>query len=384
MVERGKIKAAPVGDGCIFAGVEGLDGGYGWNLVEDFGPFLGGAGGVGLLVEGVSGDEGESECGLGVDHLLVGEIDLAPGAGFFEGGAGECTVTGVGDGDLDGVLVHGGIYAEDLRGDDDVLGEVLGGSAAEHEEAGGGVGDFELGELVEVFGGVDGDHRLALTCMLVGDEAEAGRAVGEGGDEDGDILLVGCEDDGVDSAVLGGLAFALKVGTHLADELAGAVGAGLEGVGDLVGDFVADAELVFVDEGVVDAVDGEFAEYGVFVAVLVLVVGDVVLEAEGLEEVLIDDVGAGGDDGVDHVVADHVDEDLLEAGGDHGASDAEDDATFGVAEHHVVDGGCAVGVAGAIGHVLHGVDQRDYVVLLDIDVLDRTVEEFFFIDHGRY
>ena len=46
-------------------------------------------------------------------------------------------------------------------------------------------------------------------------------------------------------------------------------------------------------------------------AVLVLVAGDVVPEAEGLEEVLVDDVGAGGDDGVHHVVADQVDEDLL-------------------------------------------------------------------------
>ena len=46
-------------------------------------------------------------------------------------------------------------------------------------------------------------------------------------------------------------------------------------------------------------------------AVLVLVAGDVVAEAERLEEVLVDDVGAGGDDGVDHVVADEVDEDLL-------------------------------------------------------------------------
>ena len=94
------------------------------------------------------------------------------------------------------------------------------------------------------------------------------------------------------------------------------MGAGGEGVGDLVGGFVADTELFLVDEGVVDAVDHEFAEVGVSGTVLVLVAGDVVVEAEGLEEVLIDDVGAGGDDGVDHVVAYEVDEDLLEAGGD--------------------------------------------------------------------
>ncbi len=83
--------------------------------------------------------------------------------------------------------------AEDVGGDDDVLGEVLGDAAADHEQAGGGVGDLELGDLVEVLGGVDGDLGLVLTLVLVGDEAEAGGAVGEGGAEDGDVLLVGGE-----------------------------------------------------------------------------------------------------------------------------------------------------------------------------------------------
>ena len=170
----------------------------------------------------------------------------------------------------------------------------------------------------------------------------------------------------------GVLPFVVEVGAHLADELAGAVGAGLEGVGDLLGGLVADAELFFVDEGVVDAVDHQLAEVGVAGAVLVLVAGDVVVEAEGLEEVLVDDVGAGGDDGVDHVVADEVDEDLLQAGGDERAGEAEDDAAVGVAEHHVVDGGGAGSVARGVGHVGHGVDQGDDVVLLDVDVLDRA------------
>jgi hypothetical protein len=86
-----------------------------------------------------------------------------------------------------------------------------------------------------------------------------------------------------------------------------------------VGGLVADAELFFVDEGVVDTVDHQLAEVSVTCAVLVFVAGDVVVEAEGFEEVLIDDVGTGGDDGVDHVVADEVDEDFLQAGGDERA-----------------------------------------------------------------
>ena len=224
--------------------------------------------------------------------------------------------------------------------------------------------------------------RLALALVLVGDEAESGGAVGEGGAEDGDVLLVGGEDDGVAATGLRGLTVFAEVGAHLADELAGAVGAGFEGVGDLVGDLVALAELFLVDEGVVDAVDHQLAEVGVARAVLVLVAGDVVVEAEGLEEVLVDDVGAGGDDGVDHVVADEVDEDLLEAGGDERAGEAEDDAAVGVAEHHVVDVGGAVGVTRGVGHVGHGVDQGHDVVLLDVEVLDGALEEFFFCRHS--
>ena len=233
--------------------------------------------------------------------------------------------------------MHGGVDAEDLGGYDDVLREVLGDATADHEEAGARVFDFELGDLVEVLGGVDGDGGLALAGVLVGDEAEACGAVGEGGAEDGDVLLVGGEDDGVVVAVGGGAVVGDEVGAHFADELARGVGAVLEGVGDLAGDVVADAELFLVDEGVVDAVDHELAEDAVFVAVFVLVGGDVVAVAEGLEEVLVDDVGSGGDDGVDHVVAEEVDEELLEASGDEGAGEAEDDAAVGVAEHHVVD-----------------------------------------------
>ena len=219
-------------------------------------------------------------------------------------------------------------------------------------------------------------------CVLVGNETEASGAVGEGGAEDGNVLFVGGEDDGVATACLWGLAVLGEVGAHLTDELAGAVWLGLEGVGDLVGDLVALAQLFFVDEGVVDAVDHELAEFGVACAVLVLVAGDVVVEAEGFEEVLIDDVGAGGDDGVDHVVADEVDEDLLEAGGDEGAGEAEDDAAVGVAEHHVVDVGGAGGITRGVGHVGHRVDDRDDVVLLDVEVLDGRFEEFFFRRHG--
>ena len=56
-----------------------------------------------------------------------------------------------------------------------------------------------------------------------------------------------------------------------------------------------------------------------------------------------------------------------------------------VAEHHARR--CrrrGRGHARAVGHVLHGVDQSDDVVLLDVDVLDGAVEEFFFRRHSLY
>ena len=49
----------------------------------------------------------------------------------------------------------------------------------------------------------------------------------------------------------------------------------------------------------------------------------------------------------------------------------------------LVDGGGAGEIARAVGHVLHGVDQRHDVVLLDVDVLDGLLEEFFFGSHSH-
>ena len=92
----------------------------------------------------------------------------------------------------------------------------------------------------------------------------------------------------------------------------------------------------------------------------------------------------GGDDGVDHVVADEIDDDLLQAGGDERAGEAEDDAAFGVGEHHVVDGGGSVQVARRVGHMSHRVYIGHDVVLGDVDVLDGGFKEFGFGFHGTF
>ena len=93
-------------------------------------------------------------------------------------------------------------------------------------------------------------------------------------------------------------------------------------------------------------------------------------EAQAFEEILIDDVRPGADDAVDHPVADHVDEHLLQAGADQRAGQAENDAALVVAQHAVVDVGRPGQIAGRIGHVPHRLDQRHHVVPGDVDVLD--------------
>ena len=101
------------------------------------------------------------------------------------------------------------------------------------------------------------------------------------------------------------------------------------------------------------------------------------LETQRLEKVLVDDVGAGADDGVDHVVADHVDENLLQPRADERPGEAEDHAAFAVAKHAVVNVGGAMKVARAVRHVLHGIDDRDNVVTRDVKMLDGLAEQLF-------
>jgi hypothetical protein len=83
------------------------------------------------------------------------------------------------------------------------------------------------------------------------------------------------------------------------------------------------------------------------------------------------------------VETDQVDEDLLQAGGDERAGQAQDDAAVGVAQHHVVDAGRAVGVTRRVGQVRHRLHQGDNVVLRDIDMLNGAREKFFFRRHGN-
>ena len=269
--------------------------------------------------------------------------------------------------------MHGDFLAEDFGADDGVLCEVLGGAAADHEEAALGAVHLDLGKFEEVGHAVDADIGLAffLTQPLVLADAEAGAAVAEGGDEDRHAALVA----GLDEAVF---LHAVAVGqpfAELVDEFAAAVGAGFKQVGHIAGGLVAGLQFLFVDESVIDAVDIELAEGGV--GHDILFGADVVLVAERLKEVHIDDGGAGGDHGVDHLVAHHVDVHLHASGGGGGAGQGEDVGAVLLGQHLAEDVGGTGGVAAGEAHVAHGVDKLSAVVLLDVNVFDGFLQEVF-------
>jgi len=91
-------------------------------------------------------------------------------------------------------------------------------------------------------------------------------------------------------------------------------------------------------------------------------------------QILIDNVRARGNDGIDHIVSDQVDERLFQPSADQRPGQAQDDAAFLIAQHALVDPGGTRQIAGRVSHVLHGIDESANIVPLDIDVFDRVIE----------
>ena len=123
------------------------------------------------------------------------------------------------------------------------------------------------------------------------------------------------------------------------------------------------------------SVDVELAELGV--GDDILLGADVVFVTQGLEEVHVDDAGTSADDGVDHLVAHHVDIHLHASGSAGRTGDGEDVGAVLLGDHLAEDVGGAGGVAAGETHVTHGVDKLGAVVLLDVNVLDGFFQEVF-------
>src|SRR5690606_33877424 len=128
------------------------------------------------------------------------------------------------------------------------------------------------------------------------------------------------------------------------------------------------------DIGVVDAVDVVVAQDVVVDRARSLIV----LVAKGFEEIHVDDGGAGGDHGVDHVELHHVAIDVHAAAG-RGRTGQDQPRRAGlVFQRHVEDVGRAGGVARAERHLAHGIDDRAGVEVGDVDVLDSGGQQFGF------
>src|SRR5204863_7156103 len=103
----------------------------------------------------------------------------------------------------------------------------------------------------------------------------------------------------------------VEVAPKFDKQLARAVRSRLKLIEDLLRRLVAEAQLVFIDERVVNPVDCGLAKLAVEHSALELIVCDPMAKAQPLEEILIDHVRAGGNDRIHHVVADHIDKNLL-------------------------------------------------------------------------
>ena len=94
-------------------------------------------------------------------------------------------------------------------------------------------------------------------------------------------------------------------------------------------------------------------------------------EPKRLEKILIDDISARRDNGIDHPIFNEIDNDLFQTRADQRAGKAHNDRTAFIFDHHIVNFSRAVQVACLKGHVPHGLDHRHGIHLFYVDMLDR-------------
>ncbi len=134
---------------------------------------------------------------------------------------------------------------------------------------------------------------------------------------------------------------------------------------------VAGLELFLVDIGVVDPIDVVLAQD----VVVHLAGGLIVFEAQGLEEIHVDDRGAGGDDRVHHAELHHVAVHVHAAAGRGRAGQDQPRRAVLVLDGHGEDVGGAGGVAARERHLAHRVDDRARVEAGDVDMLDDVLQQ---------
>ena len=236
-----------------------------------------------------------------------------------------------------------GIYAE-------LLGPVARNAAADGEDAHFLGGHHDVGESLEVFEGIEAEERaiVALARVFVESEIEAEFGIGEGGDEDGDIVFVsGFEDAAALGVFLEEFADAF-MDLPTADDFGG-----VPFFVDGVDNFLDVIEIGFRFEGIVNAVVTSEEEF------VVIHFGGIVAEvgaAGGFNEAVSHE-GAGGNDGFDDAGLDEIAEDETHFADGESAGEGEDIETVFVAGHGFEDVGGIADLPGGVGGVTHGADE---------------------------
>ena len=120
-------------------------------------------------------------------------VFLSPAYGFVESASGEAAPLGLVRGHLDAVAVAGPLALEEIGRDPRLLDEVLGGAAADVDDAGLVGRESEVGRLQDVADDVEGDTLAGAQTPL--GYGEAVDAVAEGRAVDGHAVLGGGGED---------------------------------------------------------------------------------------------------------------------------------------------------------------------------------------------
>ena len=207
-----------------------------------------------------------------------------------------------------------------------------------------------VGELLKILEGIEAKRGtlVSFAGVIIQGEIEAKFGIGEGGNEDGDVVF---ESGFENAATLGGFLEEFAdtfVEFPTADDFVG-----IPLFEDAVNDFFDVIEIGFGLEGIVDAIVAGAKKFVVIhFAGIVAEVG----EAGGFDE-SVSHESAGGDDGFDDAGFDEIAEDETHFADGEGAGEGHDVETILVASHGFEDVGGVTDLASGVGGVAHGADE---------------------------
>ena len=317
---------------------------------------------------GVTCQERQHGGGFGKNHLFENGIDLSPGTRLLQRRAGTGAVPDIGDGNLDGIFVHGRRLPQNLGADDRILGEIFRHPASDHQQSRCFRLDLDLRQFPEIPYRIDGKVLLRMP-VLVKDQTESCAAVGKGRAENRHFVFIGRLDEGAFLFGMNG-----QIAPHFPNELPGRIGPRLQPIGNFTDRAVAGLQGDFIDKGVVDPVDVKLSQDSVIDMGAPLVMP----EPQGLEEIHIHDGRAGCDHGIDHVVLDEVRINLHAPGGARAAGNCKDHRAAPVFQHSPVDVGGHRQVPGRKRHPPHGCNDRRRIERCHVDMPHRLLQVILF------